>query len=111
MLSREKDGLVYISRRSSPVDVSFISLVPVWTGFMFMGERSVESSRLSPPQTIELPADSEPKAEDADKPVPVAKPAEKAEKQPPATPAEKLPPRELRIEPRPQPRAPVPVPN
>ena len=48
-LAREKDGLVYVSRRTSPVDVSLVSLLPVWFGFVFArAEPSFDAPRTVP---------------------------------------------------------------
>jgi hypothetical protein len=42
-LSREKDGLVYVSRQSMPVDLTLSGLLPAWSGMMFMGLRESRS--------------------------------------------------------------------
>ena len=44
-LSREKDGLVFASQQSMPVDITLSGLLPAWSGLMFFSFREVRSEQ------------------------------------------------------------------
>jgi len=47
-LSREKDGLVYTSRQSMPVDVTMSGMLPLWFGFLVAIPVRMESTSAAP---------------------------------------------------------------
>jgi hypothetical protein len=83
-LAREKEGLVYVSRRTSPVDISLVSLLPVWFGFVFAraepsfdAPRTVPESAEAAPEPAAQPAPGQEiplRSQNTEKPVPPDKP-------------------------------------
>jgi hypothetical protein len=81
-LAREKDGLVYVNRRSLPVDLSLTSVIPIWSSWMFMSERPLEPRAIGGPATIEAPVDASgdlvpSQPVEPEKPAPKAKPTKR----------------------------------
>ena len=74
-LSREKDGLVYTSRQSMPVDATMSGMLPLWMGFMISMPVRMESISAAPiiQETAPIPAAASPSPNDEkirpDKPI------------------------------------------
>jgi len=92
-LSREKDGLVYVSRQSMPVDLTLSGLLPAWGGMMFMSVRESRSMQ------VEMESEAiRAQAVERDKQRPDAKPTtpeEDAETKEEHAPSQPAPPRIL----------------
>jgi hypothetical protein len=69
-LSREKDGLVFTSQQSMPVDVTLSGLLPAWSGLMFFSLREVRSAQAQAVEVQEARAqavEAESQARDAER--------------------------------------------
>jgi hypothetical protein len=87
-LSREKDGLMFASQQSMPVDVTLSGLLPAWSGLMFFSLREVRKAQAvtmeaqeARAQAVEAEAESRRAAEERVKEADARQAAEKRAKE------------------------------